>query len=126
MFEATYRKQLQIQRAVIEIKKSQASLDNKITAILQEAENQVRPVKDRLAIVEQDKEALDARTEKLMENVEDLVNGIGANKVKIASCARKVDKLETAVEKGTMMLKIWKKQITTMLNYNSLTFSKPN
>ena len=105
MFEATYRKILQVQKSVVEVKVSQSNISSKIENLKKDFQDQVSGMSGKIMAIEADGVALDTTTQKLCNDIEDIVMGVTQTEAQVNRCSEKVNKLETQFDKGTMFLK---------------------
>ena len=105
MFESTLRRVLNVQKTVIEVKKTQESLDGKLQEIKTELKKDLCTNSAKIGSLVSEKEILDLRIDKVCEQMQDISSGVIFNESKLDNLKYKVGVIETGMNKGTMTLK---------------------
>ena len=105
MFENALRRVLNIQKTVVEIKRSQTTLSSKIDEIQQVAHREVSGVSSQVTQVSAEKDKLSAKVDSIEEQIKEVEKGVFTNEVKLDSYIKKTDVIDSQMQKGCMILK---------------------
>ena len=105
MFEGAFRRILNLQKSMAEMKNAQASLKEQINNVKLNLNTELTKVSGQVLGIEADQGAIDEALKTLTSNVDDVTRSFGVTEAKISAASTKLDRIEADTTKGTMILK---------------------